>query len=82
VVGRYEAEGFSPECLAGDPYGPMTRTVIPLDPAWVVPGEVLKLVLRDSEDDVDLRPRYPAHSRFFADNSHFRGAWLEIGLEK
>ncbi len=82
AVGRYASE-FSPECFTDDPSRPITRVVIPIDPAWVVPGKVLKLVLRDSEDDVDFRPRYPSHSRHFFDASDYQGgAWLEIGLEK
>ena len=52
---------------------PGGEVVVPLDPAYIRPGQVLRLVLRDSQDTVDLTTSYPA-----ATDPQGRGGNLEL----
>ena len=77
ILGEFDtADIFGLDCYAGE----TQRTLIPLDPAYVHPGQALKLVLRDGEDHVDLRPAYGHKNRVFGAHDLGGGVWLEIGF--
>jgi PKD repeat protein len=66
-------------CLPGD------EITVPLDPAYVRPGQVLRLVLRDSQDTRDLTQSYPVTAEpqgrgLNVELAHLDapGAWLEL----
>jgi hypothetical protein len=80
-IGEYDTSAiFGLNCYAGE----TERVVIPLNVEYVHPGQVLKLVVRDNQDDVDLRAQYGAHNRVFGARSLEYGAtgdiWLEIAI--
>jgi hypothetical protein len=80
-IGEYDTSAiFGLNCYAGE----TERVVIPLDAAYVRPGQVFKLVVRDSQHDVDLRAQYGNRNRTFGARALEYGAtgdiWLEIAL--
>jgi len=77
VVGTFDTtDVFGLDCYAGE----TQRTLIPLDPAHVHPGQILKLALRDGEDHVDLRPAHNYENRVFGAYDLGGQVWLEIGF--
>jgi hypothetical protein len=77
VLGEFDTTDiFGLDCHAGE----TQRTLIPLDPAHIHPGQALKLALRDGEDHVDLRPAYGHKNRVFGAHDLGGQVWLEIGF--
>jgi hypothetical protein len=58
-----------------------SRTAIPLEPMLVAPETVLRLVLRDGEDHLDLRAAHPEGNRWFFHPPAAGPAYLTLRLE-